>query len=259
MNRAETFNLLVELTKKELRLRYRRSSLGLGWSLLHPILMMGVFTLIFSRFPRLSGGDVPYYAFFLTGYLPWNYFATAIQNGQESVIANASIVKQMPFSRWTLPAATVLANAFHFGVAAGLWLLFLALHPGFDLPASAVAWPLLAILQTAFIFGLTLFLSAATVFFRDLAQLLSVLMTFLFYLTPVFYSLELFGQEDRWIGSVLQLNPMAHFVMLHRSLLLGQGEAGFVSWIYLAGWTAALLVVGLRFFMARSAVFAKEL
>lgn len=256
---TKTIHLLFELTKKEVLLRYKRSVLGFAWSLLNPILMMLIFTMIFSRFPKMNGLNVPYYAFFLTGYIPWNFFATTCQNGKDAILANSGIVKQVAFERWTLPAAGVLSNLIHFALALALWTVYLAVHPGFDLMSYVALLPVIVLLQAAFLFGLVQFLSTLNVFFRDVGQILEVLTTFLFFLTPVFYSFTIFKPEDRLLVLFLKINPMAHFMILYRSSLLECNSFPFFSLFYIIVWTAAICILGGRFFSTRAKSIAKEL
>ena len=254
-----TANLLIELTKKELRLRYKRSYLGIAWSLLHPLLMMLIFTVIFTRFPRLTGSDVPYYVFFLTGHLPWNFLSMAILNGQQVLVANSGLVRQVAFNRRVLPASNVLANLVHFAIALGLWVGFLALHPDFPVTAAWLGLPCLIVLQTLFVFGWVQLLAALNVYFRDVGQIVEILLTFLFYLTPVFYSYALFGPDDRWLVALLKLNPVAHFIGLYRALLFPGSTATLQMWIYPMLWTAGTCWAGWRYFGSKAPVMAKEL
>ena len=207
----------------------------------------------------MTGLGVPYYAFFLTGYIPWNFFATTCQNGKDSILANTGIVKQVAFERWTLPASTILSNLLHFLLAIGLWTLYLAMHPEFDLTARVALLPILALLMGAFLFGLVQVLAILNVYFRDVGQILEVLITFLFFLTPVFYGFSIFKPEDHLLVLILKINPMAHFLILFRSILLGGEPFPFFSLFYTMTWTAAILYFGRRFFSARADTIAKEL
>jgi lipopolysaccharide transport system permease protein len=250
--------LLSQLVRKEIKLRYKRSALGILWSLIHPLAMMGIFTLVFSRFPRLSGMTVPYYAFFLTGYLPWIFFQTAISNAHGSIIVNASLVKQVYFPRWLLPLASCLSNLVHFLIAYGLWLVYLLLFLG-ALSPRLVLLPVAVLILFALLVGLALILSAVNVFFRDVGQILEVLLQFLFFLTPVIYTFDIFPPQDARIVTVLGLNPMAQVVLLLRGILLPGFPLTVFSVWYPAAWAAAMVALGIRTFRRADRTMAKEL
>ena len=255
---ARRRDLLAQLVRKEIKLRYKRSALGVLWSLLHPLLMMGVFTLVFSRFPRLSGTPVPYYVFFMTGYLPWVFFSTAVANSHTSILVNASLVKQVYFPRQILPLASCLSNLLHFGIAFGMWLAFV-LFTYARLSPALLLLPVAVAIQFALLVGVALVLSAMNVFYRDVGQILEVLITFLFYLTPVFYTFAIFPPADAWIVRLLSLNPMAQLVMLYRGALLHGFEVTPFMVAYPAAVAAAVLVLGHFVFLRASRDFAKEL
>ena len=251
--------LLWELVWKEIRLRYRRSALGFLWSLLHPLLMMGVFTLVFSRFPKIMGElPVPYYIFFLVGYLAWNYFSVSISNSHMSVIANATLVKQVYFPRQALPLAAVIANFFHIVIAFALLILFLFAFTPY-LSYRVAFFPVVILIESVLILGFSLLLSSLNVFFRDVGQILEVVLTFWFYLTPVFYPLSIFGPEDHWLVSMLKLNPLTEVVALYRWCLLdGFGFEPFMI-AYPLVFGVLFLLFGHHVFSKLEPSFAKEL
>jgi len=255
---SPTANLLWELTISQVKLRYKRSALGLGWSLLHPLLMMTVFTVVLGRFPRLADLPVPYHIFFLSGYLPWTFFATTINNGQASLLANASLVKQVVMRKWLLPVASVGANLVHAVLAMGLFVLYLLAHPAIDAGAGLLWLAPLLLVQTVAMTGLVLALSAWVVSFRDLGPILEVALAVLFYLTPVFYAFSIFGPADAWLVAVLKINPLAALLACYRAAMFG-GPLPVGALLYVLAWTAALLVLGGRVFARRAGGVAKEL
>lgn len=255
---SPTANLLWELVISQVKLRYKRSALGLGWSLLHPLLMMAVFTVVLGRFPRLADLPVPYHIFFLSGYLPWTFFATTINNGQASLLANASLVKQVAMRKWLLPVASVGANLVHAVLAMGLLIAYLLLHPAIDTGAG-LWWIIpLMLVQTIGMTGLVLALAAWVVSFRDLGPIVEVVLAFLFYLTPVFYAFSIFGPADAWLVAVLKLNPLAALLACYRTAMFG-GAMPLGSLLYTLAWAGALLALGARAFARRAGGVAKEL
>jgi ABC-type polysaccharide/polyol phosphate export permease len=255
---SPTANLLWEMIASQVKLRYKRSALGFGWSLLHPLLMMTVFTVVLGRFPRLADLPVPYHIFFLSGYLPWTFFAVALQNGQAALVANASLVRQVAFRKWLLPVAAVCANLVHAVLAMLLFVLYLAIHPAIHFHAGVLWIAPLMLVQTAALVGLALALSAYVVSFRDLGPLLEVLLTLLFYLTPVFYDFSIFRAQDATLVSLLKLNPLAALLACYRAAMFGHAlPVG--SFVYVLAWTAGLLAFGARVFRRRAGSLAKEL
>jgi len=255
---SPTANLLWELIVSQVKLRYKRSALGLGWSLLHPLLMMAVFTIVLGRFPRLADLPVPYHIFFLSGYLPWTFFATGVSNGQAALIANASLVKQVAFRKWLLPVASVGANLVHAVLAMLLFIAYLLIHPAIDTNAGLLWIAPLMLVQTLALAGLALLLSSWVVSFRDLGPILEVLLAFLFYLTPVFYDFSIFSAADAHLVAILKINPLASLLACYRAAMFG-GAMPVGALVYVLAWTVALLFFGGRVFTRRAGWVAKEL
>lgn len=258
LDRSPTANLWWELAASQVKLRYKRSVLGFGWSLLQPLLMMAVFTIVLGRFPRVADLPVPYHIFFLSGYLPWIFFHVSLVNGQNALIANASLVRQVAFRKWLLPAASVCANAVHAGLALLLFALYALAHPATH-PHAGLLWlaPLI-VAQSLALIGLTLALSAWAVSFRDLGPLLEVGLSFLFYLTPVFYDFSLFGAGDRALVAALRLNPLAALLTCYRAAFFGT-PFPWADFQYVLVWTALSLALGVTVYRRRRGRVAKEL
>jgi ABC-type polysaccharide/polyol phosphate export permease len=180
--------LLINLVKRDLKVRYRNSVLGVLWSLLNPLFMMLVFSLIFGKLiPR---EDIHHYhVFFLVGLLPWNFFSGSVLNGTLSITSNSSIIKKVFFPRVLLPMAALLSNLVNF-LLAFVVLLFFLFTSGLGLTVHALWLPVLLITQLLFILGLVLILSTLHVFYRDVVMILDVVMLAWFFMTPIIYSLD---------------------------------------------------------------------
>lgn len=226
--------LLQNLVVRDLKVRYKNSLLGVLWSLLNPLLMMVVFSLVFTIF---RGGALRQYSvFFLVGLIPWNFFSSSVMGGTQAITTNANLIKKVYFPRELLPAATILSNLVNFLIALSVLLAFLYLS-GLHLTVHALWVPIILATQLIFTFGLALLFSALHVFFRDVAMILEVVLLAGFFLTPIFYPLELYSspiviagvdfvpaQLMRW------LNPMASIVDAYRTVLWGTtGSAGPVA------------------------------
>jgi lipopolysaccharide transport system permease protein len=226
--------LLRNLIVRDLKVRYKNSVLGVLWSLLNPLLMMVVFSLVFGV---LSSNDIRQYSvFFLVGLMPWNFFSGAILGGANSITTNSNLVKKVYFPRELLPLSSVFSNLVHFFIALAVLVIFLyASGLGITLYAAWVV-PLL-ITQLIFTLGLCLLLGSLQVFYRDVTMILDVVMLAWFFLTPIMYPLSQFGESVIILGFqfvpaqlMRWLNPMASIIDGYRTVLWGTiSNAGVVS------------------------------
>ncbi len=218
--------LLTNLIRRDLKVKYRDSILGVLWSLLSPLLMMLVFSLIFANLiPR---EDIRNYAiFFLVGLLPWNFFTCSMLSGTTSVTGSSSLIKKVYFPRELLPTSAIFANLVNFVIALGVLVIFLSIA-GIGLTIHAVWVPLILITQIIFTLGLVFILSSLNVFYRDVIMILDVVLLAWFFLTPIIYPLEWLGESREILGITLNpavvmrwINPMASIVDGYRTVLWG--------------------------------------
>lgn len=265
---------LLNLVRKELKVKYTASVLGAIWSLLNPV----VFLAVFSFVAFVLGNLIPDFpVFLLSGLLAWNFFASSVQSGAHSVIDNANLVKKVAFPREILPLASVGVALFDLMLqSAVLWLFIVISGHGFELPDLAL-YPLAIAALLVFTTAAALFVSALNVRYRDVGHLLNLGLLMWFWLTPIVYQAYLVQRElgsaaafDAW--ALYVLNPMTIVVLGFQRALYGIGDAGAepVLPTVTVGWHAAtlglLLVVacGLLFltwrtFFHRSGDFAEEL
>ena len=207
--------VLENLVLKDFRIRYRNMSLGILWSLINPLVMMGVLTFIFGHvFARENSATFP--LFILCGLVPYNFFTASWLSGTQSVVANASLVKRVPLPREIVPIAAVLSNCVHLGIQIAL-LLGLTLY--FGLAANWMwLWLLpLWMLYIAFACGISLLSSAVSVFVRDTQYVVESFNLVLFYLVPIFYSFEIIPPQ---YATVYRFNPVAALVLAMRNILI---------------------------------------
>ena len=155
--------ILRNLVEKDFKVRYRNMSLGVFWSLVNPLVMMGVLSFVFSVVFPLQRPHSP--LFLLCGLLPYNFFSLGWVTGTRSVVDNAPFVKRVPFWRQLLPVSVVLGNLVHYGIQLGLLLVLAFIMVGFS-----VHWlwlPIIVILQVVFVCGLSLLTSGLNVYYRD--------------------------------------------------------------------------------------------
>jgi lipopolysaccharide transport system permease protein len=237
--------LLRTLVRRELRARFKGSALGLVWSLLYPLAMIGVYTLVFSVLWRVTG-DIPHYPLFvLSGLAVWGFFQAGIQLGTTSLVQNGELIKKVWFPRELVPASAVLAQTVTIFV-------MLAIVIPVDLivePANArtvvLVIPMVAAL-ICLVLGLAWLFSVANVFYRDVEHLLAVVFLPWFFLTPVLYGLEQFSAASghRWLILLMRYgNPVTPYVEGVRAVVLQATVPGapLLLYIFLVGPLVALL------------------
>ena len=267
-------DLLRNLVAKELKVRYKGSFLGFAWSLVTPLLMAAVFTVVFLTFLRVPFGNGDFTTFFLAGYLMWQFFANSVNSSVGAIIANGSLIKKVYFPREVIPFSLVISQGVHFLLAllaiSPLIILKRGFHPEV-LPGLLVA----LVLITAFTAGVSMLTAALNVKFRDLQELLQIIMLAWFYLTPIIYSIELIRSIDAAGGTsyerFVQLNPMTWFAELFHTLLYGialpleaaaahppPGYPALTTWLVCAGWAVVAFAGGYVLFRRFAVSFAKE-
>jgi lipopolysaccharide transport system permease protein len=267
----ETFEfreLLRNLVQRELRSRYRRSFLGWGWSLLQPALMTAVYAIVLGSFFDVrpapgdpSGIDV-FAIFLLAGVLPWNFFAGAL-NGSLGSVANAGgLVTRVWFPRELLPLASILSLAVSLLIELAVLTAAVTIATGvFVLQLLPVA-VLLVAFQVLFVAGISMWLAACNVRYKDVEYLTSVLLLAYFYLTPILYAPS-FIPDTAVFGTSISVrelalaNPMARYAMAYRNVFYDARLPGLNTTLWLACWSVFAFIAGFRFFAARADRFAE--
>ena len=223
--------LIWNLVVRDLKVRYRNSVLGVFWSLLNPLLMMAVFTLVFTVMVPYT--DVKHFpVFVLLAILPWNFFSSSVIGSIQSIVGNSSLVNKVYFPREILPISVVLANLINFSIA--MVVLFILIMV-FRIPITgwAIMLPAVIAVQLIFTIGFGMIMAAANVFYRDTQVIMEVVMLAWFFLTPIFYSVAILPESyevagmsfnvSRWVRI---LNPMASIIANYRTVLYGAGDGG---------------------------------
>jgi lipopolysaccharide transport system permease protein len=230
--------LLATLTGRELKARYRGSVLGFFWSLANPLLLLGVYSVVFGIVfrPRTEGAD-PYAVFLLCGLFPWIWLSTGLLEGTVSLSANAGLLRKAVFPAEVLPLVSTLSSLAHFLLALPILLLALLGSRLLGYPVggwSVLLLPLAIAVQLPFVAGISLALAALNVHFKDVRDLLQNLLTLLFFLTPILYPLAAV-QGHRWLALGLSLNPVTPFVRLYQELLFSGQVPGAALWLQAGG------------------------
>lgn len=264
--------LLVQLVRKELKVRYRNSALGFLWSMLTPALMTVVFSVVFTRVVRIGVDD--FAAFFLAGYLMWQFLQNSSQGSLHAIVGNADLVKKVWFPREVLPLSHVLAQLTHLVLALVVITPYLVATRGTGVLTHLPALLVVGAVFAVFVAGVALWFSAANVVLRDIQELFVVLFLLWFYASPVLYPLALAELElgpGSTLVAILRANPMAAFVEAFRAPLYGEVRAvgGALvssppSWpsagtlALAATWAAAAFASGSAYFARRARTFARE-
>jgi homopolymeric O-antigen transport system permease protein len=233
--------LIESLVARELKARYRGSVLGVVWSFLNPLLLLLIYTFVFSVvMPGARGGQIEHFPVFMfCGILPWIWFSSSLLESANVFIAGGGLLRKVLFPAEVLPIVTVFAGLVHFCLGLPILLAFLLYY---RVPITAdLAWlPLIVVDQLLLTLGLALIVSALTVHFRDLRDLLGNLLTLAFFATPIVYPLS---QAPDWARSLLELNPFTHLVVAYQEVLFLPGP--FTGWrrLFALGVVALLVFV----------------
>jgi lipopolysaccharide transport system permease protein len=254
--------LFYFLAWRDLLVRYKQTVVGVGWSLIRPLLTMAVMVVVFGKFAKMSSGGVPRPLLIFCAILPWQFFATALSESGNSLVANANLISKIYFPRLIVPASSVVTSFVDFLVSAvfmvGL-MIWYHFFPGHDFaayvpPANIVALPLFVLLACATSLGAGLWIAALMVEYRDFRIIVPFIVQFGFYVTPVGYMFP--KQYEKWHW-VYALNPMVGVIEGYRWAILG-GEH-HIYWpallLSVAG-TMVMLVSGIWYFRRMERTFA---
>jgi lipopolysaccharide transport system permease protein len=244
--------LLRNLVSKQLKLKYRGSALGFIWSLLNPLSMVLVYTVVFRFIMRFP---VQNYALFLVaGVIHWEFFSSAAGSATGTIIDNRELIRRIRFPRIILPAAMVTFDFIQLLLASVAFLLiYLALGGG--LWWGHLLYPIALVLQLMFVLGISALISATTVFLRDLQHLVQIVLRLLFWLTPIIYPLK---SAPDWALPLFRANPLASYVLIYQSLLHNKTWPDPISWVLAAVFAVVSLFGGLAVFNYLSPRFAEE-
>ncbi len=207
--------LLYQMTRRDLLLRYKQTVMGFGWALFMPVVNTILFSVVFMRVAPIDVG-VPYPVFAYTGLLAWNFFASALRFSVNSLTANINLVAKVYFPREIFPFSAVIVSAVDFAV--GSVLLFAMMAYYHVMPTWAILFlPVVVLVQFALTSAVALLLAMANLFYRDVKYLFEVVITVWMFATSVLYPVD---RVTGWAGVILRMNPMTPIVDAYRSVLL---------------------------------------
>lgn len=246
--------LVWALVVRQLSSRYRGSVLGLLWTLLNPLCLMLVYTLVFCFYIR--GGAVEHYSIFVfCGLLPWIWFTSALGEGTSAIVSSAHLITKSMFPAQILPFVAVLTSFCNFLLSLPVLCLFM-LFEGVPFHLSLLALPVLMAVQLVFVSGVVFGLSAINVRFRDVQHLVSNVLTFLFFLCPIVYPASTVPERFRF---TLEWNPVAALTMSYQSVILEGAFPATSQILYLGLAALVALVTGTVIFNRSRESFAELL
>ena len=233
--------LIQSLVARELKARYRGSVLGFFWSFFNPLLLLIVYSIVFkwvmtgAHDPRVE----PYALFMFCGLLPWTWFSSSLTEASNVLISGGNLIKKVLFPAEILPIVSVLANMVHFFFGLTILAAFLIWYQRPLNLLELAAFPIVILVQLILTTAIALLLSALTVHFRDIRDILSNLLTLWFFATPILYPYFIFIDpktgSEMWQAQAQKLNPFTHLAITYQEILFFKGPVGHFKWLLLLG------------------------
>ncbi|MGB2716800.1 MAG: ABC transporter permease [Vicinamibacterales bacterium] len=230
--------LIQSLVARELKAKYRGSVLGFFWSFINPLLLLLIYSFVFKYLLPAKFQGIDHYELFLfCGLLPWTWFSASLLESSGVLISGGNLIKKVLFPAEILPIVTVLANLVHFLLGLTILAVFLVYYQR-PLHLIELAWfPVAVFVQLVLTLGCALLLSALTVHFRDVRDILGHLVTFWFFATPIIY--PYLTMQD-WQMRLLNLNPFTHLAITYQEILFFEGPVGHWKWLLAVGFASAV-------------------
>ena len=241
--------LLQQLILRDIKVRYRRSVLGLLWTVLNPLLMMGIMTFVFSHLFSIDIENYPVY--FLSGNILFGFFSEATTQALWAIIGNNALIKKIYIPQYLFPLSRVMSSLVN------LFFSLIALLIVMVITGAEFHWTILFLWVAIFFLflfaiGVGLVLSAYTVFYRDIAHLYGVLILAWTYMTPLFYPIDIIPLEYRW---VMGLNPMYRFIDFFRMLIINGSIPSYIDILVIMCLGVGVFIVGFKVFYNKQKKF----
>ncbi len=243
--------LVVILALRDIKVRYKQTVLGIAWSVIQPLFLMIIFSLLFGRLANIPSDGVPYPVFVFSGLLMWNFFSSGVTSCSNSLVGSAPMISKVYFPRMVIPLASVGVSMIDFIISVAVLMVIMAIY------SVAPSWqivlvPFFALGAFISVLGIGLWLSAITVTYRDFRYIVPFMIQVWMYITPVIYPVSFIPSDVRWL---LYLNPVVGWVSGARSAFLGTA----IDWLAVGSsliLSAVMVWVGVRYFMRAEQRFA---
>lgn len=245
--------IIKSMVVKNLKGKYVGSALGISWAIINPLLIMLVITFIFSQIMK---SEIKYFSILvLSALLPWNFFINSIMESTTSMESNAQVLKQFVMPREIVPMSIVIANLMNFLFG---FILVIPIFIVFNIAIikCILVLPMIIFLHFIFTLGVSMAFSMVNVYFKDFSQLLNTMVMFFFWLTPVFYTLNMIPRSYRWLVLV---NPSTCFVDIYRSLLYSGTFGSPFMWALASFFALISIIAGYLLFINREADVLKRI
>lgn len=255
--RVQSVILWMQLTRnlavRDVETRYKHSLLGLYWAIINPLIMAAIFSFIFQVIFNQSSGSLPYVVFLLTGLTFWNFFANGVSSATNSIAGSAGLLAKIYFPRVVLPTASVLARLIDFGFSLLVLMVFILIYHVKVYVSTLLIVPVLAI-ELMFTLGVAYLVASLNVLYRDMNQLVGLLLFVWMYLSPVMYAVS---SSHGFVQAILLLNPMGGLLQAERDLLF-VGHITDAPYLWLAtAWSVFAFTAGLAVFKQIEPLFAE--
>ncbi len=232
--------LIKELIKRDFKVKYQRSALGILWSVLYPLLMMGVMAVVFSSFFKASMPGVSYLAYLLTGLVLFNFFSDATNQSMPSIVSNMGLINKVYIPKYIFPLSKCLFSGINFLITLiPLYGVILLTHTGLNIYHLLLPYCFVTLL--IFCIGFGFFLSCASVFVRDLFYIWGIIILAWTYLTPIMYSVSILPKK---LLSIMDFNPLYQYIDFARQIILYNKIPALSCWLWCAGWAIFILIFG---------------
>jgi len=249
---AAYWELLMNLTRREVKGRYSQSLFGVGWAIAQPLATMAVFTLVFAKLGAMPSGGAPYPLFAYAALVPWFFFSNSVNSGTMSLITYRNIVTKTYFPREIVPLAQVCSRMVDLAASSALYALLMAYYGFMPGPWFALV-PLFVLMLIAFTVGMTFTTSSLNVFYRDVNPVVQISLQLWLYLTPVAYPLSAVPEKYRLF---FLLNPLTAVVEGLRAVLVFNRAPEWPVVALSGAMIAALLVISTVMFKRMDKYFA---
>jgi len=245
------WDLIIALAVKDLKVRYKSAFLGFLWAILTPLFLAIIFFIVFTKI--IPMGIDRYPIFLLCALFPWNFMQVSLSMGTVSIVTSGNLIKKVYFPREVIPISVVFSNAYNLVLSFLILILAIVLSCG-GIKPPILLLPFIVICQIVFTLGLLFIFSGLHTYYRDVKYMVEIFTLGWFYLTPIFYPIDLIPISFRKI--YMFLNPMAIFVDFYRGVMLYGAWPNFFNFMYIVSVSIVMYFIGLFIFKKYEPLFA---